>query len=147
MKEENITNPRIKIDFLAFIYSHFTLKLAHKHSKRSKHALFASFGTKLLHMVGIWGQELGPKAPEGRNWGSCNLWVKSSLWASPDSENSHHQPHEAIPLVSEQASRLHGGKEWILERKKALVRAINIFFLYVSTHISSFLLIQLLSLL
>lgn len=67
MKEENTTSPRIKIDFLACIYSHFTLKLTHKHSKRSKPALFASFGTKLSDMGGISGQKLGHKAPEGRN--------------------------------------------------------------------------------
>lgn len=48
MKEENITNPEIKIEFPACVYSHFALKLTHKHCKRSEYALFSSFGTKLF---------------------------------------------------------------------------------------------------
>lgn len=49
MKEENITNAEIKIDFLGCVYSLFALKLTHKHSKRSK-CMLLSFGAKPLNM-------------------------------------------------------------------------------------------------
>lgn len=50
MKEENITNPEIKIDFLGFVYSLFALKLTHKHSKRSKWMPLLSFGANPLNV-------------------------------------------------------------------------------------------------
>lgn len=47
--------------------------------------------------------------------------MKSLLWTSPDSRNSHHQQDEAIAVVIEQTNGLCGRREEILERRKALI--------------------------
>lgn len=90
MKEENITNLKIKIDFPACVYSHFALKLTHKHSKRSKRALFASFGTKLLDVRGYDVRSLALRLQRQRTeaLAICGWSSRASL----NSGNNHHQP-------------------------------------------------------